>query len=137
VFIENFIAEVLKRLGYEVVELRGIITSTMRALRETLLRLSYGTGLFIVAFACGFIPLLALAPLICAAFFVGFDLIDLPLTLRGMQFRERWHFGRAHLIEVLGLGACFMAIMIIPLGGLLFFPVAYYVAAELLHWADK
>ena len=140
-FIEMMIETALVKKGYELPEFSSVnilIRSTLRGLRDDVIRLIYIIVLIIVSFTCGFIPVLFFIPPVLAAFLVGFDLVDLPLTLLEFRFKDRWGLIKKHLVEVLAIGAVFSAIMLIPFGGILFLPIAYLVTVEqIVNWGLK
>ena len=138
-FIECLIENVLRKRGFNLPEhesIKILIRSVTRGLRDDVVRLIYIVFLIVISIICGFIPVLFFIPPILAAFLVGFDLIDLPLTLLEHRFRDRWIFIKQNLLEVVALGAVFSVIMLVPLGGIVFLPVAYVVAVEQLTGWD-
>jgi uncharacterized protein involved in cysteine biosynthesis len=133
IFIESFIEEVYHRHGVELPASRNLISlikSTVRAVKDDLIRILYVAICLLLVFLAGLVPFLFFIPPLAGAFLTGASLLDLPLALSGMRLRQRWRVIRAHGSEVLALGAVFLALLLVPFGGILFLPVAYYVAVQ-------
>jgi len=137
-FIESFIERVLKQHNIGLPEHASLVSfakSILRGLRDDAIRVVYVGIFMIVMLICGLFPLLYFIPPVIAALLVGYSLLDLPLALMEIRFKDRWGIAKAHLLEVLALGALFSLILLIPLGGILFLPVAYHVAIQrLAQW---
>lgn len=72
------------------------------------------------------------AKLVVAALSVAWNLLDYPLTLRGMGVRRRVALLRAQAGSVLGFGVVFAALFWFPCLGVLLLPVGVAAAAELV-----
>jgi len=64
---------------------------------------------------------------------VSWNLLDYPLTLRGIGARERIAFVKAHAASSLGFGAAFALSFWLPCCGILLLPVGVAAATELFH----
>ncbi|HET7542059.1 MAG TPA: EI24 domain-containing protein [Polyangiaceae bacterium] len=62
---------------------------------------------------------------------VSWNLLDYPLTLRGIGARERVAFVRAHAASALGFGSAFALSFWLPCCGILLLPVGVAAATEL------
>jgi len=71
--------------------------------------------------------------LLLAALGLAWGLFDYPLTLRGIGARERFAFMRRHFSVVLGFGAAFSIVFMLPCCGLVMLPVGV-AAATRLYW---
>jgi len=71
--------------------------------------------------------------LLLAALGLAWGLFDYPLTLRGIGARERFAFMRRHFPVVLGFGAAFSIVFMLPCCGLVMLPVGV-AAATRLYW---
>jgi len=64
---------------------------------------------------------------------VAWNLLDYPLTLRGIGARARIAFVKTHAASSLGFGAAFALSFWLPCCGILLLPVGVAAATELLH----
>jgi len=64
---------------------------------------------------------------------VSWNLLDYPLTLRGIGARARIAFVKAHAASALGFGAAFTLSFWLPCCGILLLPVGVAAATELFH----
>ncbi len=64
---------------------------------------------------------------------VSWNLLDYPLTLRGIGARARIAFVKAHAASALGFGAAFALSFWLPCCGILLLPVGVAAATELFH----
>jgi uncharacterized protein involved in cysteine biosynthesis len=71
--------------------------------------------------------------LLLAALGLAWGLFDYPLTLRGIGARARFAFMRRHFSVVLGFGAAFSLVFMLPCCGLFMLPVGV-AAATRLYW---
>lgn len=90
-------------------------------------RLLIYTGLTALIFILSFFPPLAALVFLLTAIRVGLDIIELPLERLGLSSNKSAII-TPHITEIFLLGVVFMCLMLIPLGGVLFLPVAYLVA---------
>ncbi|MDC0358814.1 EI24 domain-containing protein [Oligoflexia bacterium] len=138
-FMECLIEVALKRyglLGEDDRSLLTIVKSVVRSLRDEGIRLIYICIILLVAFVVSFFPPLYLIPIILTGFMVGFDIIDLPLALLEMPFKERWRVIRRHKLQTCAFGGIFSISLLIPLGAILLLPIAYYAAVLLVERWD-
>lgn len=63
---------------------------------------------------------------------LAWNLLDYPLTLRGVPMRERWRVWRSHPRPVLGFGFAFATVFWIPGASILLLPVGAMAATRLL-----
>jgi CysZ protein len=79
----------------------------------------------------------ALSPFVLAfkalivAWAVAWNLLDYPLTLRGVQAAERLRYIRQHAGATMGFGLAFAALFWIPCAGILLLPAGVVAAARL------
>ena len=78
-------------------------------------------------------PLLLAAKLLAVALGLAWNLLDYPLTLRGMPARERFVLMRRHWRPVAGFGVTFACLFWIPLAAVGLLPLGV-VAATRLVW---
>ena len=62
---------------------------------------------------------------------VAWNLLDYPLTLRGVPIRDRWTLMRSHAPGVLGFGLGFAVLFWVPCFGVLLLPIGVAAAADL------
>jgi uncharacterized protein involved in cysteine biosynthesis len=139
IFIENFIEEAFNKHGVPSLQEKGIsayLKSVLRGLRDGLLRLVvYGT-ISLLALSTSFVPPLSLFFTLLGGFTLGVDLFELPLSLLGHRFSERVKLVFSHKLEAFSLGMFFSLFLIVPLGGVIFLPLAYLVAVKrIARWA--
>lgn len=109
-----------------------LLTGLKEALRVGLLVAVVGLGLFIA----GFIPVVGqtVVPVIVALFGGWTLMVELsgtPFARRGLALTQRRILLRQHRARVLGLGVAFFLVFLIPLGAVLFMPVAVAAATVL------
>lgn len=130
-FIESFIHHSLTKGKFRAeIELEevGFVKSTLRGLRDDGIRIVYIALIILLSFLFSFFPPLVFIPVLLGAFLVGFDLVDLPLTLLGYDFQTRWSLVKSHGLRVVVLGGCYSLLLLIPLVNIFFLPVAYQAA---------
>jgi CysZ protein len=88
----------------------------------------WGLGVLVPALAPLILPLQVL-PL---ALGLAWSLLDYPLTLRGVRLRARSRLLLAHPAPILGFGAAFALVTVIPGGALLLLPVGVVGATRLV-----
>ena len=88
----------------------------------------WGLGLLVPALAPVLLPL-QVFPL---ALGLAWSLLDYALTLRGVRLRARARLLLAHPAPILGFGAAFALVTIIPGGALLLLPAGVVGATRLL-----
>lgn len=79
-------------------------------------------------------PVLLLVKLMAMAFGLAWNLLDYPLTLRGIPARQRFWFIRRNLSAVAGFGLAFACLFWIPLAAVLLLPLGA-IGATRLVWA--
>ncbi|HML50994.1 MAG TPA: EI24 domain-containing protein [Propionicimonas sp.] len=109
-----------------------LLTGLREALRVGALVAVVGLGLFIA----GFIPLVGqtVVPVIVALFggwTLMVELTGTPFARRGLALTQRRIRLRQHRAHVLGLGVALFVVFLIPLGAVLFMPVAVAAATVL------
>jgi len=77
------------------------------------------------------LPLTALANGVLVSFAVAWNLLGYPLTLRGVRARERTRLMLRHAPAVLGFGAAFAAVSLVPGAALLILPAGVVGATRL------
>lgn len=77
-------------------------------------------------------PLLLPARLLALALTLAWNLLDYPLTLRGMRVRERLRLLRAHPMPVLGFGLTFACLFWVPLAAVVLLPLGVVGATRLV-----
>ena len=109
--------------------------SILRSLKnDTLIALCL-LAVGILTILLGFIPVLALLPLAIGAFVGGFTMVDLPLALMQTSFRDRLRIAFSHKLELIAMGVLFGAIMLVPLGAVIFLAPSYGVGVrQLAKW---
>lgn len=133
--LEGFVATLLRRSGIEVPEtgsLRELLPNLVFSLWNTLL---WSLTLMLLALAVlllGLFPPLAILTSVLGIMLIGFNLIDLPLSALELSFKERWRLARRDPFGVFWLGAVYSLLIAIPLGAVLFLPLAYYAAVQLV-----
>jgi CysZ protein len=63
---------------------------------------------------------------------MAWNLLDYPLTLRGVRVRERWALLRRAPVSILGFGLCLALLTLIPGAALLLLPAGVVGATELV-----
>ncbi len=136
-FIEKFLETYIKQKGLAPLEtsgLKGYVKAVIKGVTDSIIRaLVYGS-LSILIFAFSFIPPLAFLILLLGGFTIGYDLIDMPLSLLGLNTKQRLDTILSHKIETTALGSFFSIILLLPLGGIFFLPFAYLVAVDKISY---
>lgn len=118
----------------------AFLTDVARATGSALVGLIGGTIAFVILFLIGLIPgaVVVTVPLkfIAAAVFIGWDLCDYPLSVRGVAFGARLGFVGRHLGAVLGFSAGVALIALVPCGFLLVLPAGVCGATRLVAEID-
>lgn len=116
------------------------LTDVARATGSALLGLCGGGLAFVILLLLGLIPgaVFVTVPLkfIAAAVFLGWDLCDYPLSVRGMKLGDRLGFVGSHLGAVLGFSAGVALIALVPCGFLLVLPAGVCGATRLVAEID-
>jgi uncharacterized protein involved in cysteine biosynthesis len=79
------------------------------------------------------VPLVVGLQLGLVALTVAWNLLDYPLSLRGLPPRARLALFRRHPGAAFGFGLCFAGVSWIPLAGVLLLPIGVVAAAQLVH----
>ncbi len=74
--------------------------------------------------------------LVISAFFVSWDLLDYPLSVRDLGLRARLRWIRGHLPEVFGFGMSLAVVFLLPCMQLLLLPAGVVGATSLLRAVD-
>jgi len=133
VFLEELVEVLLATRGLRPEEpetLSAIAGAFARAIRDDLIRLGCILGLTLLAILMSLIPPLLVLPAIIGFFLVGWDIVDLPLALMRVPFRERWRVVRGHAAQVVVLGAVMSLFLIIPFGGIVMAPLMYVLGVD-------
>lgn len=77
-------------------------------------------------------PVLTPLSFFCTCFGVAWNLLDYPLTLRGVGARQRFSFLRRHIGTCLGFGAGFAVLFWVPCFGVLFLGAGVCAATEVV-----
>jgi uncharacterized protein involved in cysteine biosynthesis len=77
-------------------------------------------------------PVLVPARLFAVALSLAWNLLDYPLTLRGVRMRQRLRFIRTHIAAVFGFGLAFAILFWIPLAAVLLLPLGVMAATRLV-----
>ncbi|GAA3224560.1 EI24 domain-containing protein [Actinocorallia longicatena] len=101
----------------------------VRAIRDGIVLAAIALVFAVVFFALGFIPVVGqtVVPVVAACvsgFFLCGELTSIALDRRGLVRKERFALLRAHRASTVGFGALTVVIFLIPLGAVLFMPVA-------------
>jgi uncharacterized protein involved in cysteine biosynthesis len=141
VFIEAFIEESLKINGMQLNQpfsMARLARTIKRSAKEGLVRLlilCVVMGCFLIAMI--FPPASILAIFLSAAL-LGFDIFDLPASMLDHPLSFRTHLARSYPLTYLGLGGLMTLALAVPLGGVIFMPVAYYLAViKLAGWGVR
>ncbi len=79
------------------------------------------------------LPLVVALQVVLIALTVAWNLLDYPLSLRGLSARARLRLLRGHPGAVFGFGLCFAAVSWIPLAGVVLLPIGVVAATQLVH----
>ncbi len=134
-FLDSIILTVFEEQGLRpkaVQSMHDFLTSTFRSLKDNLVRLLYLVPVLLLSLAVSFLPPLYIFPALLAAFLVGFDLVDTCLSLLELPFKKRLRIIFEHKLEILTIGTIMSLLLLIPFGGVLFLPFAYYATAKTL-----
>jgi len=129
-FVECFVEVALKKHDLSTEVVPGFVSSMLRSLREETKKLILLALIGVILVFSSLIPLLAPIALVLGIFLIGYDFFDIPLTLRGFSFRDRFGLVKKHLLEVLTLGAMFSLTAIIPMLPIILLPLGYLSAVR-------
>jgi uncharacterized protein involved in cysteine biosynthesis len=106
-----------------------------RGLRDDLAQIAVLGALGTMTLIVGFFPPLLALGFLLSALSVGYGLIDKPLALMGLRLRHRLNLARAHLFEVVALGAFAAPIVLLPVVNFIALPVLYATAVRrVVRW---
>ena len=92
-------------------------------------------SVLLVSLFVGFFPPLYLIPVGISFFLLGFDMFDTSLALQGIPFKQRLKLHRAHMTELIALGAIVSSSVIAPPVFLFAIPAGYLTATlRLRKW---
>lgn len=77
-------------------------------------------------------PFFALLSLLCSASAMAWNLLDYPLTLRGVDARARFRFVRRHAATCLGFGLACTLVFWVPCFGIVLLPAGVAAATEVV-----
>jgi CysZ protein len=98
---------------------QGLAWEVAQSFRGAFYFLAAAPGIFVLAFIPVLGPILAF---LWAAFALGFQFFDPPLTRRGLDFAAKRAWLRRHRAETMGFGAAGLLALLIPLADLLVAP---------------
>jgi CysZ protein len=98
---------------------QGLAWEVAQSLRGAFYFLAATPGIFLLAFIPILGPVLAF---LWAAFALGFQFFDPPLTRRGLDFAAKRAWLRRHRAETLGFGAAGLVALLVPLADLFVAP---------------
>ena len=139
-FLENFVEYLLieqNLLENASVSIRSILRSCLRGLLDSTMVMLCLLLLGVFTLVLSFIPLLYVIPLILGGFSLGYNIVDLPLSLLEVPFRRRIKMAWSHKSEITVIGLLFSAIMLIPFAGILMLPPVTYVGVQrIARWPE-
>ncbi|MCB0339310.1 MAG: EI24 domain-containing protein [Bdellovibrionales bacterium] len=135
VFVEQFIERVLRDRGLLVdsLEEKGLghlAAVTLRSLIDEGRKVLFLCAFAVLMLLFGFLPGGPIIVFLFGAYIVGSEILDLPLALLRLPFRQRWKISFSHRLETFTIGLTYALASLIPLVGLVLFPVAYLVAID-------
>jgi CysZ protein len=77
-------------------------------------------------------PVVLALQILLASLMIAWNLLDYPLTLRGVPLRARLALLRRHASSVLGFGLAFALVFSVPAAGVFLLPVGVVAATELV-----
>lgn len=136
-FVELFIEQALRKRGQTPFHSPSFVNSLMRILKDESRKLILFTILGVIIIITAFIPLLTPISFLLGSLLLGFEIFDLPLTLIGLRFTERFKIIRQHFLPVLTLGALGSLVAIIPFLPILLLPIGYLAALRsAINWRE-
>lgn len=139
--LEAIVRRVEKRIGAPERPAAPFLTDVLRSAGSALLGVGGALSVTIVLTLIGLIPGAALVtvPLnfLASIAFVGWDVCDYPLSVRGLPLGERVKVLARHARPVLGFSAAMALVALVPCGFLLLLPVGVAGSAALMHDLDR
>lgn len=134
--LEAIVRRTEKKLGYPEHEPTPFITDVVRSAGSAALGIGGALAVVIALTLVGFIPgaVIITVPLkiIAAAFFLAWDVIDYPLSVRGVKLGQRLAFVARNFKAVAGFAVGLGLVALIPCGFLLILPVGVVGATALV-----
>lgn len=120
----------------------GLVAGMIASLRSSLAILAIGLSGTLFFFVVGLLPGVGLltAPfvaLVWTPLFLAFDLLDSPLSRRGLGFRQKVAFLRRHLVAALSLGLVATPLVALPLLNLIGLPLAVAAGVVALRGLER
>ncbi len=144
--LSGFALDVIARkqevaLGGRVWPEQPALAGALRSLRVSLAALAVGLPILgILAVITLLVPPLAIVTiplkLVVTGVLAAYDLLDYPMSLRGLGVRARLTFIRANFSAVLGFGVAAAALLLVPGMGLLLLPFGVAGAARMVRARD-
>lgn len=135
--LEALVRTVERELGAPEQPNTPFLLDVARSLGSAAVGFAFGAPIFALLFLLSFIPGAAVVtvPLkfLVAATIVGWDVVDYPLSVRGVGLRARLRFVARNLPAVFGLAVGVAAVALLPCGLLLVLPVGVAGATRLVH----
>ncbi|MEN9640113.1 MAG: hypothetical protein RLZZ262_1982 [Bacteroidota bacterium] len=106
---------------------RDLVRSGLLALRNFFIECGVSIGIFLLSFLVSLIggplaliavPVLSLSGLAVSSYYFGGSLIDYSLERRKLSIRETLDFNRRNKMSVIGIGAAFHVLLLIPFIGI-------------------
>jgi CysZ protein len=134
--LEAIVRRTEKKLGYPEHEPTPFITDIVRSAGSAALGIGGALTVVIALTLVGFIPgaVIVTVPLklVAAAFFLAWDVIDYPLSVRGVKLGQRLAFVARNFKAVAGFAVGLALVALIPCGFLLILPVGVVGATALV-----
>ncbi len=135
--LEALVRRIEERLGAPARPETPFLTEVARSAGSAVIALSGGLTAFFILTLIGLIPGAAVVtvPLkfLCAVGFIGWDVCDYPLSVRGIPLRERLRIVWRNLGSIFGFALGLGLIALIPCGFLLLLPAGVAGATCLMH----
>ena len=135
--LEALVRRIEERQGAPARPETPVLTEVARSAGSALIALSGGLTAFFVLTLVGLIPGAAVVtvPLkfLCAVLFIGWDVCDYPLSVRGIPLRERLRIVWRNLGSIFGFALGLGLIALVPCGFLLLLPAGVAGATCLMH----
>jgi CysZ protein len=135
--LEALVRTVERELGAPERANTPFLLDVARSLGSATLGFAVGAPIFALLFLLSFVPGAAFVtvPLkfVVAATIVGWDVLDYPLSVRGVGLGERLRFVARNLPAVFGLAVGVAAVALLPCGLLLVLPAGVAGATRLVH----
>lgn len=134
--LEHLVRRVEQTLGVPSQPELSFVASLLCGLRAQLTALLVLGPIWVTLWLLGWLvpvlaPIVVPVRLLAVSIGLAWNLLDYPLTLRGVPIRKRLAFFRAHAPAVLGFGLAFTALFWIPLTAVILLPLGVAAATHL------